>query len=60
MHTSKRNFVPVFLFLIIYFFSTDTIAAPKYSSFSLDAISGEILHNNRGFQKDILHLLQKL
>ena len=51
MHNSKRNFVPVFLFLIIYFFSTDTIAAPKYSSFSLDAISGEILHNNRGFQK---------
>ena len=50
MRTNKRNFVSVFLFLIIYFFSTDTIAAPKYSSFSLDAISGEILHNNRGFQ----------
>ena len=50
MHANKRNFVSVFLFLIIYFFSTDTIAAPKYSSFSLDAMSGEILHNNMGFQ----------
>ena len=50
MHNANKNFVSIFLFLIVYFFSYDTIAAPKYASFSLDAISGEILHNNRGFQ----------
>ena len=50
MLTVNKNFVPSFLFLIIYFFSTDTIATPKYSSFTLDAKSGEILHNNKGFQ----------
>ncbi|MAT22513.1 MAG: hypothetical protein CML86_03305 [Rhodobiaceae bacterium] len=50
MHIFFRNFVSTFLFLIVYFLSTELMAAPKYASFSLDAATGEILHNNQGFQ----------
>ena len=50
MHIFFRNFVSTFLFLIFYFYSTELMATPKYASFSLDAATGEILHNNQGFQ----------
>ncbi len=50
MYVSNKNFLSIFVFLIVFFFSIELFAAPKYASFSLDASSGEILHNNKGFQ----------
>ncbi|MDG2187072.1 MAG: D-alanyl-D-alanine carboxypeptidase [Hyphomicrobiales bacterium] len=53
----KNIFIKKLIFILIIFpcfiftGTNDVNAAPKYSSFSLDARSGEIVHNNKGFQK---------
>ena len=52
----KNIFIKKLIFILIIFpcfiftGTNDVNAAPKYSSFSLDARSGEIVHNNKGFQ----------
>lgn len=53
----RSIFVKKFIILLIisltfvFLLTSDSNSAPKYSSFSLDATSGEIVHNNKGYQK---------
>ena len=47
----KKFIILVTSLTFIFLLTKDVNSAPKYSSFSLDAASGEIVHNNKGYQK---------
>ncbi len=49
-YNSVKYLIYFMLMLCITSFFTEAKAAPKYSSFSLDAITGKTLHNNNGYQ----------
>ena len=49
-YDSVKYLIYFMLMLCITSFFTEAKAAPKYSSFSLDAITGKTLHNKNGYQ----------